>query len=62
MWIKQALFLSRCFAEISASFLVMELNTLPPYPKDAGCNATNLSEIQNLTIAIGSLKTHKPFF
>lgn len=47
--------------EISASFLVIELNALQPHLKDVVCIATNLSEIQKLTIATGSLSENKPF-
>lgn len=48
---------SVCLMEISASFLVIELNALQAHLKHAICIATNLSEIQNVTIATGSLKT-----
>lgn len=47
--------------EISTSLLVTELNALQPHLKDAVCIATNLSEIQNLTIATGSLKADETF-
>lgn len=52
---------SVCLMEISASFLVIELNALRPHLKDAMSLTTNLSEIQNLTTTIGSLKTNSAF-
>lgn len=47
--------------EISAGFLVIEVNALQPHLKDVICVATNLTEIQKLTIATGSLSENKPF-